>query len=142
MAGMAAVMRSRRRAATAGQVRDAWRKVGVSLPRVILPRAVWSLTSREVVAGERAYSFAVDLQRLWLEKHRRLDWVKEELAEAVREWDRSARGWSCREDRGRRGQGRWHRRRPVAGTRRGVNRRDLGTRWQGHAAPAFWCEGC
>jgi hypothetical protein len=90
MAGMAAVMHSRRRPVTVYQVREAWRKVGVSLPEGDVARAVRSLTNREVVAGEQAYSFAVDLQRRWLEKHRRLDWVKEELAETVREWDRSA----------------------------------------------------
>ena len=90
MAGMAAVMHSRSCPATVHQVREAWRKVGVSLPEGDVARAVRSLTSREVVAGEQAYSFAVDLQRRWLEKHRRLDWVKEELAEAVRKWDRSA----------------------------------------------------
>ena len=83
MAGMAAVMRSRSRPATVDHVREAWRKVGVSLPEGDIARAVRSLTSREVVAGERTYSFAVDLQRLWLEKHRRLDWVKEELADGV-----------------------------------------------------------
>jgi hypothetical protein len=89
MAGMAAAMHGNR-AVTVDHVRKAWRKVSVSLPEGEVARAVRSLTAREVVAGERTYSFAVDLQRLWLEKHRRLDWVKEELAAAVREWDRSA----------------------------------------------------
>ena len=90
MAGMAAIMRSRSRPVTADHVRKAWRKVSVSLPEGEVAKAVRSLTGREVVAGDQTYSFAVDLQRLWLEKHRRLDWVKEELAEAVRGWDRSA----------------------------------------------------
>ena len=90
MAGMAAVMQSRGRPATVQQVREAWRKVGVTLPEGDIVRAVRRLTSREVVAGEQAYSFSVDLQRRWLEKHRRLEWVKEELAETVREWDRPA----------------------------------------------------
>jgi hypothetical protein len=90
MAGMAAVMHSRSRPATIRQVREAWRKVGVSLPEGDVAKAARNLTSREVVAGEHAYSFTVDLQRRWLEKHRRLDWVKEELLAAVREWDRTA----------------------------------------------------
>jgi hypothetical protein len=89
MAGMAAVMSSRR-PVTADRVREAWRKVGVSLSEGDVARAVRSLINREVVAGEQAYSFVVDLQRMWLEKHRRLDWVKEELAEAISEWDRPA----------------------------------------------------
>ncbi len=90
MAGMAAVMHSRNRPVTVDHVREAWRKVGVSLPEGDVAMAIRSLTGREVVAGERTYSFAVDLQRRWLDKHRRLDWVKGELAEAVRQWDRSA----------------------------------------------------
>ena len=91
MAGMAAVMHGRSRPVTVDHVREAWRKIGVSLPEDEVARAVRSLISREVVAGERTYAFAVDLQRMWLEKHCRLDWVKEQLAEAVREWDRPGR---------------------------------------------------
>ena len=34
--------------------------------------------------------FTVDLQRPWLEQHRRLEWVKEELDEAVQQWQRAA----------------------------------------------------
>jgi len=91
MAGMAAVMHSRSRPVTVDHVREAWRKIGVPLPEDEVARAVRSLIGREVVAGERTYAFAVDLQRMWLEKHCRLDWVKEQLAEAVREWDRPGR---------------------------------------------------
>jgi hypothetical protein len=90
MAGMTAAMRAGGRAVTVDQVRQAWRKVDVSMPQGEAARALQSLTAREVVAGERTYSFRVDLQRLWLGKHRRLDWVKEELADTVREWNRSA----------------------------------------------------
>ena len=38
----------------------------------------------------QAYRFNVDLQRLWCQKHRHLDWVKDELAEAARQWHESA----------------------------------------------------
>ena len=87
---------------TIDHARDAWRKVGVSLPEREIARALRSLTSREVLrsltsreglAGTQAYSFNVDLQRLWLEKHRHLDWVKDELAETVQQWNRSAEPW-------------------------------------------------
>jgi SPFH domain / Band 7 family len=94
MAGMAAAMGGRCHPVTVDDVRNAWQRFGVGLPEGDVARAVRSLVGRdvvadnEVVAGERSYSFAVDLQRLWLEKHRRLDWVKEDLE--VREWDRSA----------------------------------------------------
>jgi len=91
MAGMAAVMQSPSPPVTVDHVREAWRKLGVSLPEDEVARAVRSLTGREVVTGERTYAFAVDLQRMWLKKHCRLDWVKEQLAEAVREWNRPGR---------------------------------------------------
>ena len=50
-----------------------------------------NLIGREVLSGDgQAYSFTVDLQRLWVEQHRHLDWVKDELAETVKQWSRSA----------------------------------------------------
>ena len=101
MAGMAAAMRAKGRPVTIDEIRQVWRHAGVSLPQGVAASAIRSLTSREVVTGlaelspaaemtdpsSGAYSFTVDLQRLWLEKHRPLDWVKEELAKAAREWD-------------------------------------------------------
>jgi hypothetical protein len=93
MAGMAAATQHGSRPVTLDQVRDAWRTVTVSLPDRELAWALRSLTSREVVTGSQACSFTVDLQRLWLEKHRRLDWVKEELAETVQQWNQSAEPW-------------------------------------------------
>ena len=51
MAGMAAAMRRGTDPVTIDQVRDAWRKVGVSLPEREVARALRSLTSREVMAG-------------------------------------------------------------------------------------------
>jgi hypothetical protein len=76
---------------TVRQVQHAWREAGVSLPGRDLARALRSLTARKVITGSGEYSFAVDLQRRWLDKHRRLDWVKEELAEAVQRRNRSPR---------------------------------------------------
>jgi outer membrane protein assembly factor BamB len=91
MAGMAAAMPTRGSPVTADQIRDAWRELEVRLPAGEAANAARNLTTRDVMAASGgAYSFAVDLQRLWLDKHRRLDWVKEELADAVRKWDRSA----------------------------------------------------
>jgi hypothetical protein len=90
MAGMAAAMRNQPGPVTIDAVQDAWRKVRVSLPERQLTRAFRSLAGREVVASAgQAYSFAVDLQRLWLDKHRRLAWVRDELAETIEQWNRS-----------------------------------------------------
>ena len=93
MAGMAAAMRRGTSPVTIDHARDAWRKLDVSLPEREIARALRNLTSREVLAGAQAYSFNVDLQRLWLKQHRHLDWVKDELAETVQQWNRSAEPW-------------------------------------------------
>src|SRR5215813_510786 len=91
MAGLAAAMRGGAQAATTDQIQQAWRTVGVPLPAGAVATAVRSLSNREVaVVSDEGYAFAVDLQRLWLDKHRHLDWVKEELEEAVREWTAKA----------------------------------------------------
>ena len=90
MAGMAAAMQSGTSPVTMDHVRGVWREVGMSLPERELASALRSLTAREIVAGSRAYSFTVDLQRRWLQTHRRLDWVKEELAETA-----EPRNWSA-----------------------------------------------
>jgi hypothetical protein len=89
MAGMAAAMRTVTGPVTVKQIREAWRDVGVSLPERNVAKAIRSLTNREVITGDQTFSFAVYLQRLWLDKHRRLDWVKEELTQALRDWDQS-----------------------------------------------------
>ncbi len=91
MAGMAAAMRTVTGPVSVKQIRDVWHDVSVSLPERKVAEAIRSLTNREVITGDRTYSFAVYLQRLWLDRHRRLDWVKEELAQALREWDQQSR---------------------------------------------------
>ena len=84
MAGVAAAMRRGTGPVIIDNALDAWRELSVRLPEREVARALRSLTSREVLAGDQAYRFSVDLQRLWCEKHRHLDWVKDELAEAIR----------------------------------------------------------
>lgn len=93
MAGLAAAMKGGAGPVTVGQARDEWHSIGVSLPEGEAARSVHSLTSREVLASDEGYSFTIDLQRLWLVRHRRLDWVKDELAETVAQWNRSAEPW-------------------------------------------------
>jgi kumamolisin len=91
MAGMASVLRASGRRITARRVRDVWREVGVTLPEGAADRAIRTLMAREVVAESgRGYSFCVDLQRLWIRKHRQLNWVKDDLAAMIQEWDRDA----------------------------------------------------
>jgi hypothetical protein len=91
MAGLADAMGGRSGPVTLDRVREAGRRAGVTLPDPELSKAVRSLISREIITGDKAYSFAVDLQRLWIEQHRRLAWVKEESAETSQ--PRSRRWW-------------------------------------------------
>ena len=86
MAGVAAAMRRGTDPVIIDDALDAWCDVGVRLPEREVARALRSLTSREVLGGDQVYRFNVDLQRLWCEKHRHLDWVKDELAEAIQQW--------------------------------------------------------
>jgi len=90
MAGIAATIRGIGMTVTAVQVRDAWHDAGVDVPEHEITRALRGLTEREVITGSGAHSFTVDLQRLWLDKHRRLEWVKEELADAIALWQATA----------------------------------------------------
>jgi hypothetical protein len=90
MAGIATAMRHGPDPVPIGNALDAWGELGVRLPEREVARALRSLTSREVLAGDQAYGFSVDLQRLWCEKHRHLDWVKDELGEAIQQWHDSA----------------------------------------------------
>jgi len=91
MAGMASAMPGRNKPVTFRRVQNAWREAGVSPPAAELASALRSLTAREILTGSRACAFTVDLQRRWLDKHRRLDWVKEELPRTVEQWPRTAR---------------------------------------------------
>jgi hypothetical protein len=97
MAGMAAAMHGEACSVTLDDAQQSWQAVDVLLPAREGTRALHSLAGREIVAGSKDYSFTIDLQRLWLEKHRRLDWAKEELAQTAQQWNRSVR--TTRRDR-------------------------------------------
>ena len=90
LAGMVAAMGDHNRPVTVKEVNDAWAKLGVALPAGETARAIRSLIARDVIAGRDTYAFTVDLQRLWTYRYERLEWVKEEIAGALQEWQRSA----------------------------------------------------
>ena len=72
MAGLAAAMSGESTPVTVKQVRKAWGRVAVNVPSQEITRAVRGLIAREVIAGGDRYSFTVDLQRLWIDKHRQI----------------------------------------------------------------------
>ena len=93
MAGVAAATRDGTGPVRIENALNAWHELGVRLPEREVARALRSLTSREVLSGDQTYRFSVDLQRLWCAKHRHLDWVKDELADAIRRWRESPEPW-------------------------------------------------
>ena len=86
LAGMATAMGERNCLVGTAAINRAWRVCDVVIPRRELAGAIRGLIARDVIVGRDEYMFTVDLQRLWVQKYRRLEWVNEEIADAVREW--------------------------------------------------------
>ncbi|HET8630634.1 MAG TPA: AAA family ATPase [Thermomicrobiales bacterium] len=80
LAGLAAVGGGGNRPVGALAIARVWAREGAILPAGELARALRSLVAREVLVGQGRYRFAVELQRLWIERHRRLAWVRDDLA--------------------------------------------------------------
>lgn len=87
MAAMAAAMRPGPHSVTSRAILRVGRKAGVPLSERNLSAALRSLASREIITRIEPYSFTVDLQRLWLDKHRPLPWLKDELAQEKPAYD-------------------------------------------------------
>jgi WD40 repeat protein len=90
MVGMASSMREYNSPIETKEIVTAWIDYDVVIPKREISKAIRSLISREVIAGQHKYVFTVDLQRLWLQKYRRLEWVREEILDVAREWSSSA----------------------------------------------------
>jgi hypothetical protein len=58
----------------------------VAIPENEKARAMRSLIARDVIFGEDKYQFAIEMQRLWIAKYEKLDWVKEEIASTLQVW--------------------------------------------------------
>lgn len=90
MVGMMAAMGETNRPVGTHEIGNAWAKLDVALPDGQVATAIQSLIARDIIAGGEQYKFTVDLQRLWVQKYRRLEWVKEEIAEALQAWAQAA----------------------------------------------------
>ena len=60
-------------------MRDALVTQEIHIPKTILSGAIKTLIARDVISGESTYRFTVDLQRRWVQKYRRIEWVKGEI---------------------------------------------------------------
>ena len=83
VAAMAAVGAGSNPPVRIDQVTAVWSQRGVEFRDRELSSAVQSLIARDVIAGADAYTFSVDLQRRWVQQYRRVEWVHEEIADAL-----------------------------------------------------------
>ena len=90
MAALAEATREQAKPLTTRQIREFLRKRDVPMPLGEIETAVKNLRAREVLRGDNAYQFAIDLQQLWTQQYKRMEWVKEESADLVRRWRATA----------------------------------------------------
>ncbi len=86
LAAMSAAMGKRSHSVGLAEIDRAWANLEVMIPENEKVRALRSLIARDVIIGEDKYQFAIELQRLWIQKYEKLEWVKEEIASTLRVW--------------------------------------------------------
>jgi hypothetical protein len=86
MAGMVTAMGKHNHSINVEAIAKTWMRCNVMIPSGEMTKAIRSLISRDIIVGQDQFMFTIDLQRLWIQKHRRLEWVKEEIADFVAEW--------------------------------------------------------
>jgi len=88
LAGMSTAMGENNRPVSAKDIANAWAKLNVTIPRSDMVTAIRALIARDVITGDDRYRFTVDLQHRWIRQYERLEWVEEEIAATIVEWDR------------------------------------------------------
>jgi hypothetical protein len=86
LAGLSTAMGKRNHPIGLAEVDRVWGALDVVVPDNEKAKAVRSLVARDVIFGEDKYQFAVELQRLWIQKYEKLEWVKEEITPALQKW--------------------------------------------------------
>jgi len=86
LAGLVNAMGKRNHPIELAEVDRVWGLLDVVLPENEKIKAVRSLVARDVIVGEDKYQFTIELQRLWIHKYAKLDWVKEEITPAIQRW--------------------------------------------------------
>lgn len=67
-------------------IADALKQRQILIPSEERTQAYKSLLARDVLVGGEQYAFAVDLQRIWIFKYERPEWVRDEIKAALRKW--------------------------------------------------------
>jgi hypothetical protein len=89
MAGAAAAMGEASDAnhpVTPEAITTALKQQQIYVPSEERTQAYKSLLARDVLVGGEQYAFAVDLQRIWIFKYERPEWVRDEIKPALRKW--------------------------------------------------------
>ena len=86
LVGLSTAMGKRSHPIGLAEVDRVWETLDVVLPDNEKAKAVRSLVARDVIIGEDKYHFAVELQRLWIQKYAKLEWVKEEITPTLQQW--------------------------------------------------------
>jgi WD40 repeat protein len=79
IAAIAAIMKDANIPVTIDAINEVWMQYGqVRIPHEDIIPAITRLLERDILLGEGTYRLAVDLQRIWLRKYKRLEFVREE----------------------------------------------------------------
>lgn len=90
LAGAAAAMRQTNAPVSEQDIAQILKQNEIVIPADEAGQAYKSLLARDLLLGAEKFSFAVDLQRLWISKYERVEWVQDEMAEAIRQWNAAA----------------------------------------------------
>ncbi len=81
LAALTELMQDDNRPVNLNELREALTAAEIALSRRAIGRALQELVVREVLCSTReGYTFTVDLVRLWVKQHQRLEWVKGQVA--------------------------------------------------------------
>jgi hypothetical protein len=88
LSAMAVVAGKRNRPVSANDIDRTWARFDVAIPKEEKAKALKSLIVRDIIVGvgRDKYKFPVALQRLWIQKYQRLEWVQAEIVDILRAW--------------------------------------------------------
>ncbi len=86
LAGAAAAMGQANVKVSDQDIARALQKQNLIIPPDEAGQAYKSLLARDILTGETQFRFTVDLQRLWINKYERLEWIRDELGDTTRQW--------------------------------------------------------
>jgi hypothetical protein len=94
LAALTELMKDDNRPVSLSDLRDALAAEEIALSRRAVGRALQELVVREVLRSTReGYAFTVDLMRLWVKQHQRLEWVKGQVDLPVEAARPAQRDW-------------------------------------------------